>query len=317
MQSEKLGEPRRLVIDESSFSFHDVDDIEVEYAIDDFNDLLSEILRSGITVAKFSCCLDVECRTGLPLYKLLYEQAAAIDAETLRRCSALLDRCTDWDEEVDDVSTICKVAGEQVESWSLGYAIMRSSTHFMACLVCSTAGRRGLLTVSAGDLSGEIYFLAEASSLVEYWQLTLTREKIRIENFFSIANHAFPHLAFHSDLDFRKFRGGYEEVYDWVVQTFTVLNNFLGQSFEARKGVRHLVQRDMASHGLEISPESSQTHKNRKAAGQRVVKHSGELHLCEWHAKRLWNTDRIHFTTPGSLSDGRTLIGIFVQHLDT
>ncbi|MEU7843804.1 hypothetical protein AB0B39_22920 [Micromonospora sp. NPDC049114] len=317
MQSEKLGEPRRLVIDESSFSFHDIGDTEAEYALDDFNDLLSEILHSGVIVAKFSCCLDIECRAGLPLYKLLYEQAAAIDAETLRRCSALLDRCADWDDDVDDVPTTCEVADKQVESWSLGYAMMRSSTHFMACLVCSTAGRQGVLTVSAGDSSAEIYFLVETSGLVEYWQLTLSRENVEVENFFSIATHAFPRLAFHSELDFRKFRGGYEEVYDWVVQTLAVLNNHLGQSFETRKGVRHLIQRDMASHGLEISPESSQTHKNKKATSQRVVEYNHELHSCEWHAKRLWDTDRIHFTTPGSLSDGRTLIGIFVDHLDT
>ncbi|WP_146179987.1 hypothetical protein [Micromonospora sp. RP3T] len=305
------------MVDESSFAFDSVDDSLAEEAIDDFNDALSQLLQAGVPVSKFSLCLDFECRTGVPLYALLYERATGIDIDTLRRCSDLLDRCVDWDQEIDDVVTSCVVAGECVDSWSLGYLVMRSGDCFMACLACSTAGRRGLLSVVAGDASAEVFILVEPSDLVDFWQLVLRRERVASEGFFAIADRAFPQLVFHSELDFRRFHGTYDEVYDWVVEVLAVLNNRMVQSFESRKGVRHLVQSDMASCGVDVSPESSQTHKNKKAIAQRSVEHDGQIYLCEWHAKRLWNTDRIHFTTPGSLPHGRILIGLFVKHLDT
>lgn len=317
MQSGKLDEPLRIVIDESSLVFDHVKDIEAEAAIDDFNDALSEVLQAGIPVGKFSLFYDVECRTGLPLYALLYERASDIDADTLRRCSELLDRCLDWDEEVDDVPTACVVREKQVESWSLGYAVMRSADYFMACLGCSVSQRKGLSPVAAGDASVEIFFVVDPSDLIPYWQLVVAREKVGVDHFFAMAHRAFPQLVFHPDLDFRKFEGAYDEVYDWVVRVFAVLNNYLAESFEYRKGVRQLVQGDIASYGIDISPESTQTHKNKKADGQRMVEFDGRLYSCEWHAKRLWNVDRIHFTVPGSLPDGGTLIGRFVKHLDT
>jgi|GEM_PF-1395692 len=317
MQSGKLDEPLRVVVDESSFAFHDLDDPVIEEAIDDFNDLLSHMLQAGIPVSKFSLCFEFECRTGVPLYSLLYERAAGVDVDTRHRCGALLDRCIDWDEGVDDVVTGCEVMGESLDSWSLGYAVIRSSDHLMACVGCSTAGRLGLLAVTAGGLSAELFFLVRTSGVVDYWQSVLSREVVDSRSFFLVASRAFPRLVFHSDLDFRKFHGEYEEVYGWVVRVFIALNNYIFDSYESRKGVRHLIQSDLASRGIEISPESGQTHKNRRAISQRVIEYDGFRYSCEWHAKRLWNTDRIHFTTPGSLPGGRILVALFVKHLDT
>ncbi|WFE43331.1 hypothetical protein [Verrucosispora sp. WMMD1129] len=317
MQKGKPDEPLRIVIDESSLTFHSANDLQAEEALDEFNDTLSELLRSGIPVSKVSFCLEFECRAGLPLYALLYERSTNIDVDTLRRCSDLLDRCADWDEDVYDVVTSCVVSEKPVESWSIGYAVLRSSGHLMACLVCPTTERRGLLPATTGDASAEIFFLAGTSDTIEYWQLVLSRERIAFEQFFTVAKRAFPKLAFHPDLDFRRFRAPYDEVYNWVVLALTVINNFLTASFESRKGVRQAVQADIASYGVDVSPESSQTHKNTRAINQRTVKYDGVAYLCEWHAKRTWNTDRIHFTTPRAFPGGQILIGIFVDHLDT
>ncbi|CAM5682209.1 hypothetical protein SCALM49S_07336 [Streptomyces californicus] len=50
---------------------------------------------------------------------------------------------------------------------------------------------------------------------------------------------------------------------------------------------------------------------------QREVVHGGEKYLCEWHAKKDRHRNRVHFSLPEQRLDGRVLIGIFVDHLDT
>jgi hypothetical protein len=47
------------------------------------------------------------------------------------------------------------------------------------------------------------------------------------------------------------------------------------------------------------------------------VEYGGGIYRCEWHGKRLWDRDRVHFSLPIAARDDRVLIGIFVGHLDT
>ncbi|MFI7869302.1 hypothetical protein [Streptomyces salinarius] len=57
--------------------------------------------------------------------------------------------------------------------------------------------------------------------------------------------------------------------------------------------------------------------KNAKAWEQRNVSHEGTTYRCEWHGKRRWDRDRVHFSLPIPEHDDRVLVGIFVGHLAT
>ncbi|OEV31786.1 hypothetical protein AN219_02990, partial [Streptomyces nanshensis] len=59
------------------------------------------------------------------------------------------------------------------------------------------------------------------------------------------------------------------------------------------------------------------TRAKEKVMRQRDVEHGGETYRCEWHAKQHPARNRVHFTLPEQQLDGRILIGIFVDHLDT
>ncbi|WP_280715352.1 hypothetical protein [Kitasatospora sp. MAP5-34] len=59
------------------------------------------------------------------------------------------------------------------------------------------------------------------------------------------------------------------------------------------------------------------TRKYTKAWAQRMVPYRDVSYRCEWHGKRLWGRDRVHFSLPIPEHDGRILVGIFVDHMDT
>ncbi|WP_418139837.1 hypothetical protein AB9R84_06420 [Oceanimonas smirnovii] len=76
--------------------------------------------------------------------------------------------------------------------------------------------------------------------------------------------------------------------------------------------------------GIDLSPESTKTHKNRAAMAQRKITINGKEILCEWHTKLSATTGRVHyclnFSEPSEISEivnGRVIIGIFAEHLDT
>jgi hypothetical protein len=313
----KPGNKNRIVLDETSLYCAGLGDEAVEDAIDKLNEILSTLVRDGVSVSKFSLWTDFECRPGITLYEMLYQRATSISPDTLRRLGDLLQRCSDWDDEISDVPTSCTVAGSNVESWSIGYLISLPPGQISAALSCDLSERRGILPVSSECFASEIFFLSRIEDVPKFWQLVLERERVGEEDFFAMAARAYTDLALHSDLDFHKFEGSYDEVYDWVNRVLRTINAHFRISCDHRKGVRSAIQADMRGHGIDVSPESPGTHKNAKAMRQRRVEFGGNSVLCEWHAKRLWNVDRIHFSTAEALPDGKILIGHFVDHFDT
>lgn len=308
----------RALLDEASLRFHDVSDESVEDALDELSECLSSLLKGGTPVAKFSLILEFECRTGIPLYSLLYERASSISHDTLRRFSDLLQRCSDWDSGDSDATGSCVISGRELgEAWTLSHAALSARGRLLACISASTAGRQGLQQVRVGAESASLYFLCEPGRIPEYWQSAMKHETVPEQDFFSYATRAFTGLAFHPDLAFRSFTGSYPEVYAWAVDVLIAVNEHFESSCNERHGVRDAIMVDMRAHGIDASPESPKTHGNAQAMQERRVAFEGEIYTCEWHAKRLWNVDRIHFSTPGALADGRILIGLFTSHLET
>ncbi len=315
MRNEQVLTESRIVVDESSFSFGTLDDLDVELALDSFNDALSSLLRSGVPVSKFSLLLEIECRESLPIFSFLYDHRTAVDIETLRRLSTLLERCVDWDEHTFDVDPACQIDGTPYESWSLAYAARIGKTRSVASLTVSHSPCPDVCSVSAGEETVEVFCLTKAEQIPHFWQYVIRRDLVPADEFFALAERAYLTLYLHPDLDFGRFRGSYADVYPWVVQVLSILDRHFAATFERHNGVRNLIQDEMSAHGVNVSPESPQTHKKAAAMSERLVTVESAAYMCEWHAKRLWNVDRMHFSIPGVLPDGKTIIGIFVDHL--
>ncbi len=72
----------------------------------------------------------------------------------------------------------------------------------------------------------------------------------------------------------------------------------------------------MGQYGVDLSPESPNTHASDAFMRKRYVAYEGSRYCCEWHAKIERHRNRIHFTLPAAGPAGRILIGIFTEHLD-
>lgn len=100
-----------------------------------------------------------------------------------------------------------------------------------------------------------------------------------------------------------------------MIELLAQINDDFAASLARYRGDRNKVIADFSAHGLSISPDSPRTRGNAKAWAQRLVTYKGESYRCEWHGKRLWDQDRVHFSLPIEKYQGRVLVGVFVNHL--
>ncbi|KUL62711.1 hypothetical protein [Streptomyces sp. NRRL S-1521] len=319
------GEPYRIVVDESSFDFRGLTEERLTDLLEDFGDALEDLSEQH-AVAVSPLWMEVECADGRELYDVLYEgEAPRAGRDARLRMIRLMDRCPSWDTDVAGLPEQVEVAGSAQElAWSLCYAWWRARQgQHITCLVFPDGDRRGWLPVSAVDVATgepvteEVFHLAEASALSEFWRSLFTREEVPEPEFFGRAHTAFPRLAFADSLSFRKFDGTYAEMRDWVVQVLSVVHDHFADALARHKGQPHQVQAELGRFGLDLSPESPNTRSKPRAMKQREVDHEGETYRCEWHGKKERHRNRIHFSLPDTRLGGRILIGIFVDHLDT
>ncbi|MEU5833290.1 hypothetical protein ABZ820_06315 [Streptomyces diacarni] len=312
-------------MDETSFDFRALDTDQLADLLDDFNDTLAEILRTRVVAAAEwwheQGCLD-DCELGDFLWSR-DGPGSAVSPDTRRRMTMLMDRCPTWEADGDtDVPETVTVAGRTRElAYTVGHALCRTrSGRTMACLVFSAdSAPSGWQRVHSVVGEAELYFLEAASGLPEFLRGVYERELVPQEAFPAMATEAFPRLVLASSLSFGRFKGGYHEVYDWVVHVLTVVNDHFAAAMSEHKGMSNEVADALQRLGVNASPESPNTHANKRAMRQREVVHDedGETYRCEWHAKRHPLHDRIHFSLPEQRLGGRVLIGIFVDHLDT
>lgn len=80
--------------------------------------------------------------------------------------------------------------------------------------------------------------------------------------------------------------------------------------------------------GINLSPESPQTHRNKSAMKKREISISNNIVICEWHTKITPTKGRIHFHFGINFREnimheikeetkGKLIIGIFCEHLPT
>lgn len=316
--------PYRLLVDETSFDFRALEADRLTELLDDFNDALEESLR-GRPVGLAPWWYEHNCLEGCELGDFLWTSdslGACISRDTRLRMAKLMDRCHSWEPEPDsDIPDKVVVAGHTRElAYSLGYALSRTlAGHTMACIVfpAGPLPNGWHATQSPMTEAAEIYFLRTASDLPKFFRGVLKREFVPEELFLTLAIDAFPNLVFNSSLSFGKFKGSYREVYDWVIDVLTTINENFSILVHKYKGESSKVKARLSQLGINASPESPNTHRDRQAMRQRYVKceEDGVVYRCEWHAKRHPLHDRIHFSLPEPQLGGRIFVGVFVDHL--
>ena len=316
------GDGYRVVIDEDSLDLRELTDDDLNEALHTFAELL-ERLADGQQVALMDPAWDVTCWDEVTLLDLHYARNGRVSRDTRLRIARLLDKCRKIEPQDDDLSEPVCVNGVTRElSWGMSHALARvTSGRAMSCLVLARPAAApwptGWITVERGAERLDLHVLSDLPGVTGFWRELFTRESVPEESFVALAETAFPGLIFAESLSFRRFRGSYDEVMPWLVKLLGVLNDHFARAVDAHHGIQNHVIRELGAHGVEISPESQLTRKNASAWAERLVSHQNREHRCDWHGKRLWDRDRVHFSAPLPEYGGRVLIGIFADHLPT
>lgn len=311
----------RFVIDEGSLDWRGLTSDELTDALDAFADLLDP-LADGRLVAILDLAFDVQCLASTTFNNLLYSPDPRVPRDTRNRLISLIGKCRILEPREEDTPQRLVIADvEHPEpSWGMSHALVRASAgRTMGSLVAPATEplQSGWVHAEYGEASAEIYILGDLADLPSFWRRVVLDETNSETDFFALAKDAFPNLLFAQDLRFARFDGGYDEVLPWLVKLLSALSDQLADTLARHKGDHNLVIAEFSALGLDISPESPSTRKNAKSWSQRVVTYESVGYRCEWHGKRLWNTDRVHFSLPITDLKDKILIGVFVDHLDT
>jgi hypothetical protein len=310
----------RVVVDEESLDWRDRTDTDLCLLVDSFAELL-EPLADGRQVALPSDAFGVECWESVTLVDLYQTADRRVSRDARVRLAKLLDKCRAIDPQDDnDIPQSVRLHGTWREpSWGMAHALARAATgRAMSCLrVPVTDLPSGWTTVerAADGVVLDIHVLSVATQLPGFWRGVLVRENASESVFFELAERAFPGLMLANTLAFRQFKGSYDEVFPWVIGLLGALDDHFANALTRHHGDQNQVMAEFSSYGLTISPESPQTRKDTKAWAKRLVTYKGNEYRCEWHGKRLWDRDRVHFSLPIQKYQNRILIGIFTEHL--
>lgn len=175
------------------------------------------------------------------------------------------------------------------------------------CRKCEES-RLSVLT-SGDDLSWDAKDKA-AVARIAYLEETPT-DLLNIEGSASVL---FPALEFASDAwrSIRTLSGGAEENVKKLIVHLGVLNDFAASVWGEDSSTEGRQAR-LAARGVTSSPESPQTHRNRRAMRMRDFSFKTGIVRCEWHTKLRPDVNRIHFAVDGDC----VMIGAILNHLPT
>jgi hypothetical protein len=317
----------RVVVGEESFDWRELTDADLSDALDTLAKLL-EPLADGRRAAFMNAAYDVECRPSVSLIDALYSPDGGLPRDTRARLQTLLGKCRRVEPDEADLPQPVRLAdGPWHEpSWGTAHALARAAEgRAMSCLLAPYAKEpdwpSGWVTVTRTTETGQddvqAHVLRSPEDTPDFWRGLFTHEPVPAEHFFTLTEDAFPRLLFAETLGLHHFKGSYAEVLPWLVKLLGALNDHFTRTLADCGGDQNQVMARFSALGLDISPESPNTRKNAKAWERRNVVHGGATYRCEWHGKRLWDRDRVHFSLPVAEQDDRVLIGIFAGHLAT
>ncbi len=282
--------------------------------LDELAVLTSNLRSQGAKLEIVSGWGNLPCRYGEDVATTLCTSTLA-DRDTRNLLLGLLGKCTYWDEDASVAVADYIAVNGQDYPW-LGAA-------FAATLV-----REGqavpLVTTSLAEFTGavlaefqgqelDLYFVACAEHLQQAARWRFSVENIQEGGFFEACKDAFPRLLLASGLSFSGFDGTYATLRDEVLRHLAALNDRFLEAYVAERGNSSAVSSRI---GISVSIEGN-TRNSERLMRQRDVTYDGRIHRCEWHSKIEPHRNRIHFCVGDESIDGRILIGIFTDHLDT
>lgn len=314
----------RFVLDEESLVWRDAEPSELADLMDRLADLLAPV-ADGRQAALLGVAYDVQCRESTSFLDLLFTPNAAIPRDARVRLQQLIQKCRTIDEHElgeQDIPRQARFKDREWSepSWGVSHALARAAAgRGMSCLVLPVREPRESewTTVERQPAPVDIHVLAEPSAVAGFWRGLYARETVPEAAFFALAPRAFPELLFAPGLRFNAFDGDYGEILPWLVRLLGAVNDHFGKVLALCRGDQKQVVSRFSAMNLDISPESPKTKQSAKAWSQRSIGYGDATYRCEWHGKREWNKDRVHFSLPISVYEGRILIGIFTRHLDT
>lgn len=185
-------------------------------------------------------------------------------------------------------------------------------------------GRGGLVTQR--DCSGEnwwsveaMFKVADATSFMTSLRGLFIAYQIEEESLKEFAGKMFPQAYFHVFPTCRKLSIDHQTGIARIIKHLAWLNDEAAIAFETRF---HEVINLAGSRGLNISPESPNTHSDAEAMKQRQICIAGKTLTCEWHMKFEPTHGRLHFyafrNRPQEIRDltaNKVIVGIAVDHL--
>lgn len=161
-------------------------------------------------------------------------------------------------------------------------------------------------------------------SLMVALRKLFVREGFQVDLLAQLSDLMFPDIYFHAGIgDVRKMDVSYREHGGLIIHQLAYLNDCAVDDF--KNDLPAQVIQLAASRGVEISPESPNTHANVQAMGKRNIDINGVSLTCEWHTKVTYNKGRIHFharpiTHHESIlrsTKSKLVVGIITDHLPT
>lgn len=318
----------RVVVGEECFDWRQFTD---PGSLRDALGLLNESLQplaDGRTAAFVDAAYDAECLPSTKLIDALYSPGGGLFHDDRIRLQKLLDKCRVVQPAEADLPWPVRVGDgpEREPSWGVAHALARAADgRAMSVLLMPYVPQpdwpSGWLTVTRMTEEGydevRAHVLRCPADAPGFWRGVYTYERVPAERFFAFTQDAFPRLLFADSLRLHHFKGSYADVLPWLVRLLGALDDHFARTLAECGGDQNQVMRRFKALDLEVSPESPNTKKNAKAWEQRSVRHEGATYRCEWHGKRLWDRDRVHFSLPIPEHDDRILVGIFVGHLAT
>lgn len=311
----------RVVVDEGSLDWRGRTDEALRDTVDNFADLL-EPLADGRQVGLIDDVYSIECWESVNLMDISYTPDRRVSRDSRVRLARLLDKCRTIELQDDDIPESIRLHDVEMEpSWGMAHVLARAASgRSMSCLIVPPSVHpSGWTAVQyvADQRATEIHILTDPAYVPDFWRGIFERESVSEPTFFGLAHEAYPRLMFAEDLTFHRFWGAYADVLPWLVKLLGGINDHFAEAVERLHGDRNRIIAEFSAYGLTVSPDSPLTHKNTKAWGERLVQFDGDEYRCEWHGKRLWNHDRVHFSLPIVKYQNRVLIGLFVDHLTT
>jgi hypothetical protein len=305
----------RFVIDDGAFRSWDDPTLSLGEALSILTDLLKNLRDNGNAVGVLGGWGLLQVTEHEDLATVLTSRRDMVDRDLGLLLLGLLGKCEIWD---DDPSVVVsdddlQVSANPYRSLGVAYAVSAASEgKGLGVVTMTQTGLVGLCQVSCSGFECELCFVVERSDCKHFYRSLYILENVGEKDFFDLAPYAFPDLDFADGLSFSKFDGGYS-YRDLVVKHLSALNDDFLEVYVSEHGNSAGIS---ARIGIDVSIEG-ETRSSERLMAMRDVEFRGHTFRCEWHSKLERNVNRIHFYPGDASTNGRTLIGIFVDHLPT